>query len=220
MKGADAPLSVLVVDDDPDILRATVRLLRGAGYATHEAATGGEALERARALSPDLLLLDVDLPDLSGFEVCRDVKADPALAGTLVVMTSGKLVGSDHQAEGLELGADGYVTRPVPNREFLARIASFARLVRAERARDRLIAELREALATIRPLSGLLPICCGCKRIRDDRGYWEEVETYVKAHTGAEFTHGICPECERRLYGGALGKAPPPAAADGGTSGE
>lgn len=69
-----------------------------------------------------------------------------------------------------------------------------------EELRVKLIEELTEALANLKTLKGLLPICSSCKKIRDDRGYWQKVESYISAHTGAEFTHGICPECMRQLY--------------------
>ncbi|MCX6137015.1 MAG: PAS domain-containing protein [Ignavibacteriales bacterium] len=66
--------------------------------------------------------------------------------------------------------------------------------------REHLIEELRDALGNIRKLSGLLPICASCKKIRDDEGYWNQVETYLMEHTSVQFTHGICPECSEKLY--------------------
>jgi len=71
---------------------------------------------------------------------------------------------------------------------------------RAEQERERLIGELQEAIARIKTLDGLIPICSGCKKIRDDSGYWQEVEAYIEARSEAEFSHGLCPECIRRLY--------------------
>jgi PAS domain S-box-containing protein len=71
---------------------------------------------------------------------------------------------------------------------------------RTEKEREELIAELQTALAEITTLRGIIPICSNCKKIRDDKGYWEQVETYVSRHTPAEFTHGLCPECVRKLY--------------------
>jgi hypothetical protein len=71
---------------------------------------------------------------------------------------------------------------------------------RSEEERSRLIFELQESLARVRTLSGMLPICASCKKIRDDKGYWNQIETYIKDHSEAEFTHGICPECAARLY--------------------
>jgi hypothetical protein len=73
-------------------------------------------------------------------------------------------------------------------------------LRRSEEERERLIHELQEALANIKTLSGMLPICASCKKIRDDKGFWNQIETYIKAHSDAKFTHGICPECADKLY--------------------
>lgn len=66
--------------------------------------------------------------------------------------------------------------------------------------KERLIVRLEQALANVNALSGLLPICASCKKIRDDRGYWHQVEAYLSSHSQAQFTHGICPECAKRLY--------------------
>ncbi len=71
---------------------------------------------------------------------------------------------------------------------------------RTEQERERLVVELQEALANIKTLSGLLPICASCKKIRDDQGYWSQIESYISAHSRAQFSHGICPECAKQLY--------------------
>jgi hypothetical protein len=76
----------------------------------------------------------------------------------------------------------------------------------AEEERERLIRKLQDALANIKTLSGLLPICFSCKQIRDDKGYWNQIDTYIRDHTEAEFTHGICPECVIKLYPDYSGK--------------
>jgi DNA-binding response OmpR family regulator len=113
---------ILIVDDDPVALSAPRRLLGKAGYCVIEAATGKEGLDMVREHRPDLVLLDVVLPDLSGIEVCRQIKADPDLNGTFVVLYSGLRTESDQQAEGFETGADGFIVTPIPNGETLARI--------------------------------------------------------------------------------------------------
>ncbi|MFO7988242.1 MAG: hypothetical protein R6U16_02030 [Desulfotignum sp.] len=87
--------------------------------------------------------------------------------------------GSDQQADGLDAGADGYIARPVSNRELIARIDAMVRILTAERERNQVIEELRQALAKIRQLSKLLPICMYCKKIRDDKGYWRELKAYI-----------------------------------------
>jgi len=71
---------------------------------------------------------------------------------------------------------------------------------KAEKGKDRLIRELQEALTMVKPLSGLLPICASCKKIRDDKGYWTQIESYIRDHSEAEFSHGICPDCMKKLY--------------------
>ncbi len=84
---------------------------------------------------------------------------------------------------------------------------------RLEKEREGLIVELRGALANVKTLSGLLPICASCKNIRDDQGYWKRIETYISDHSMAEFTHSLCPDCIRKLYGnttGVLADAAPP----------
>ena len=65
-----------------------------------------------------------------------------------------------------------------------------------------MINELQSALAEVRTLKGIVPICAGCKKIRDDKGFWEQVETYVQKHTEAKFSHGFCPECVEKYYPG------------------
>ncbi len=77
--------------------------------------------------------------------------------------------------------------------------AEITRRISAEAEREHFIGELKEALASVRTLRGLLPICAWCKRIRDGKGYWTQVETYVATHSAAQFTHGMCPDCARKL---------------------
>jgi len=72
--------------------------------------------------------------------------------------------------------------------------------IQAEKEREKLILNLQEALDNIKTLSGLLPICSNCKKIRDDKGYWNQIESYIRDHSEAEFSHGICPECAKKYY--------------------
>ncbi len=73
-------------------------------------------------------------------------------------------------------------------------------LKNAEEKREQLIGELKEALSKVKILSGLLPICASCKKIRDDKGHWSQMESYIRERSEADFSHGICPECAKRLY--------------------
>jgi PAS domain S-box-containing protein len=123
---------ILVVDDSPAALYSTCRILQKAGYETIEASTGMDGLRLTIEHRPDLVLLDVVLPDIYGYEVCRRIKEEANLTGTPVILISSLDTDQDHQAQGLEFGADGYITRPVSNRNLLAHIKSSLRLKAAE----------------------------------------------------------------------------------------
>ena len=125
---------ILVVDDNFDILSIVSRLLREAGYEVTEATTGQKCLQLAQEENPDIILLDVNLPDMSGIEVCRRIKADPQLSKILIAHLSATETTSESQVAGLEAGADAYIVQPISNRELLARVGALARIKRAEDA--------------------------------------------------------------------------------------
>jgi len=129
---ADPPL-LLVVDDDEEVLETTSLILRKAGYDVVGATDGEQGLRVLRDRRPDLVLLDVVMEGMDGHAVCRQIRQDPALAGTFVVMVSGARTAGDEQAAGLALGADGYIARPFEKREFLARIEALLRIQRIQR---------------------------------------------------------------------------------------
>src|SRR5215510_2540782 len=142
-----APLKPLIlnVDDSEAALYAKSRILRQAGYDVVEATTGAETLELVRARRPNLVLLDLKLPDMSGYEVCGRIKGSPETATVLVLQISATYAGGSDRVRGLDSGADGYLAEPVEPQELLATIRAFLRLQRAEEA-------LRESEAKYRTL--------------------------------------------------------------------
>jgi formate hydrogenlyase transcriptional activator len=132
---------ILVVDDDPATLQSTSHALKAAGYKVLEASTGRECIKKAWKEYPDLVLLDVILPDIDGIEVCSQIKAAPTMQGTFVVLLSGIRISSEHQTAGLDMGADGYIARPVSNDELLARVHSLVRIQQAEKKIKRVAEE-------------------------------------------------------------------------------
>jgi DNA-binding NtrC family response regulator len=125
---------ILLVEDDVDILFATTRILKSAGYKVLAASSAKECLKTLETNRPDLLLLDVVLPDADGRELCSQLKADPELRRIFIVLLSGTKTTPNDQVEGLDLGADGYIARPVTNKELLARIQAMDRIRRVEGA--------------------------------------------------------------------------------------
>lgn len=167
----ESPAKILLVDDDKAILAVTEHILKVAGYEVLLAQNGVQALNQVRAEQPDLVLLDVHLPDISGHEVCRQIKSDPELEGTFVIQISASSTDSDSQAQGLEMGADGYIVRPIANRELLARVQAYLRIKTAEKKareysrrleetmleRERAEATLRESEALLRTMAENYP---------------------------------------------------------------
>ena len=115
--------NILVIEDHPDVLQTIVFLLQRAGCNVVAAQTGAEAIQLARDGDFDLITLDIDLPDMSGFEVCRSLKQDSALRDTPVVFVSGRICKADIE-HGLSLGAVDYIAKPFDALTFVSRVLS------------------------------------------------------------------------------------------------
>ena len=153
----NTPIRILVVDDDADALRSTCRTLVQAGYVAGTASTGAEVLPALREQPAHLVLLDRQLPDVDGLEICRHIKADPGLAKVFVVITSGVHKGSEDRVAGLEALADGYIERPISSRELLARVEAFVRIVRLTQSLAEQAEALRASEQEFRSLAEAMP---------------------------------------------------------------
>ena len=127
-------LKVLLVDDDAELLRGSARVLERAGFATQTASSVEQALAIMQSGESDLLLLDWDMPGMDGLEVCRRIKAEPALADLMIITMSDIHSQSEEQSDGLSTGADGFIARPIGERELVARIEAFGRIWRLQHA--------------------------------------------------------------------------------------
>ncbi len=205
--GAERPdADILVVDDTAANLYLLVRLLAEHGYKVRPSMNGRLALAAAQISPPDLILLDIMMPEMDGYELCEHLKADRRTRDIPVIFISA-LGGALDKVRAFTVGGVDYITKPFQTEEALARIRThltIRRLQRELQAQNRQLAqknaELEEALANVKTLSGLLPICANCKKIRDDDGYWQNVEIYLRDHSDASLSHGICPDCMVTLY--------------------
>lgn len=198
--------NILVVDDTKANVRILVEVLGHHGYRVRPALSGKAALKAAGTEIPDIILLDIIMPEMDGYEVCRALKTDMQLRDVPVIFISALDDVSD-KVKGFVAGGVDYISKPFQTEEVLVRIETHLTLRRLrkelEEKNNRLQKsnkELSEALEEIKKLRGVLPICCNCKKIRDDSGYWKQLEEYFDEHAGIEFSHGICPKCTRELY--------------------
>jgi CheY-like chemotaxis protein len=193
---------ILLVEDNPGDARLIREMLKESGSTEFElthVSTLAEGLDQVSHSKFDVVLLDLLLADSTGmdtFQRLKDIGHDDA---AVIVLTG--IQDKEMGVRAVRSGAQDYVPKNALNSELLVR--SILHAIERQQAiveKEALVAGLKEALTKVRKLSGLLPICASCKKIRDDKGYWRQVEVYIKDHTDAEFTHGYCPECAAKLW--------------------
>jgi CheY-like chemotaxis protein len=191
-------MRILIAEDDAMLRHVLQSALVGWGYEVVVAADSGEAWrELQRADAPPMAVLDWMMPELDGPEVCRRVRElGLPVQPYLVLLTSRGA--SEDIVSGLEAGADDYIIKPFQREELRARVHVGVRVVELQRHLADRVKALEEALAQVKQLQGMLPICSWCKKIRDDQNYWQQIETYLSERSEAQFTHSICPDCREK----------------------
>jgi DNA-binding response OmpR family regulator len=176
---------ILIVDDSQVSIQVLSHQLQNAGYSISVAMDGKKALDVVEKDLPDLVLLDIMMPDMDGYEICRRIRDNEGTRMIPVIFLTARSSKEDI-VQGFEAGAVDYVTKPFNTAELLARVRTHVEL---KRARDE-----------IKTLRGILPICAGCKAIRDEKGDWVPLEEYLIHHSAAELSHSLCPVCIRKYY--------------------
>lgn len=189
---------ILVVEDEGIVAEEIRGRLQDLGYTVPAVAHSGEkAIEKAEEIRPDLVLMDIKLKGkMDGVEAAEKIHA--CFDIPVVYLTSH--ADRDTLKRVKITKPFGFITKPFEERELHAALEIALYKHRAEQERKQLIAELKESLEKVKTLSGILSICASCKKIRDDRGYWNQIESYIRDRSEAEFSHGICPECCKKLY--------------------
>lgn len=185
MTGKEENSSILIVDDNPQNIQVLGTILKRENYDVTIAMSGLEALEYLVTEHSDLILLDVMMPGMDGYEVCRIIKKDKKLKKIPVIFITAK-TDSEDIVKGFKVGAVDYISKPFNTEELLARVKTHI--------------ELYQSREQIKMLEEIIPICANCKKIRDDDGYWKMVEEYISEKTDSKFSHGICNECAKILY--------------------
>lgn len=188
---------ILIVEDEELLVLQIKSDLLQMGYAvTDSYSSGEEAIEGVEKLKPDLILMDITLKGkLDGIQTAGLIRRKHDIP--VIYLTAHSEEGAVEQAQATE--PYGYLLKPISSRglEIAVKIALYKH--RTDREKDRLTKDLQQALEKVRVLSGLLPICSYCKKIRNDKNYWEQIESYISKHSDALFTHSICPECKNKV---------------------
>jgi len=193
-------MRVLIAEDDATSRRLLESMLKKWGYDVVVTCDGKEAWAALEAdNSPRLVILDWMMPGIDGVELCRLIRRTHTLSPPYIIL----LTVRDRKEDivtGLEAGGNDYVTKPFNGNELRARIEVGQRVVGLQSALAGKVRELEQALAHVKTLQGLLPICMHCHKIRDDQDSWQKLEEYISEHSEADFSHSICPECFARYY--------------------
>ena len=196
----EKPIKILLIEDNPADARLIAEILaakQDSGFELETRARLSAGLDRLREGGVDVVLLDLSLPDSSGFETFRRVRERTDVPILL-------LTGLDDQAfavAAVQGGAQDFLNKDQVNEYILTRAIRYAI------ERNNLVRELQDALAKVKMLSGMIPICAWCRKVRNDKGFWDQVEAYIESRSNATFTHGICPDCASKLE---LGIKPKP----------
>jgi CheY-like chemotaxis protein len=187
----------MIVEDEAIFAEAMQIILQNLGYdVTSIESTGEEAIEKVEEEKPDLVLMDIMLEgEMDGIEVAKQIRSHFNIPVIYITAYADKAM--FERAKITE--PFGYIVKPVEDRDLHITIEMALYKHKMEMERERLIKELKDALAHIKTLKGLLPMCAWCKKVRDDKGYWDQVEVYIEKHTDATFSHGICPECLKKV---------------------
>ena len=234
-------IEILIVEDNPAQALLLQHLMEKYGYTVSVACNGVEALAHLQEHIPSLVISDILMPEMDGYELCRNIKVNDDLKSVPVMLLT-QLSEPEDIIKGLECGADNFVTKPYDHKLLIRRIryifanqeirkkpvsemgieiyfagnkhfinsdrlqildllfSTYENTLQQKRELEITNKKLKEASETIKVLKGLIPICSNCMKIRDDKGHWKRLETYIQEHSEAEFTHGLCPECVKKLY--------------------
>ena len=188
-------MQILIADDDPISRRLATHALAGCGAEVAVVEDGHSAWTQIQERTQStVLILDRMMPEIDGVDLCRRARLLPSFPPLYILMVTSAAETADITA-GLDAGADDYVVKPFKPAELKARAQVGIRMVALQESMARRLAELEQALANVKQLRGLLPMCSYCKKIRVDDKYWQQLEGYLSDHSDAEFSHGICPEC-------------------------
>ena len=239
--GSKEETKILIAEDSATQSELLKYMLEEQGFSVATARDGVEALEYLNRNAPAMVVTDVMMPEMDGYELCKRIKTAENREPIPVLLLT-KLSEPEDVIKGLECGADGFMTKPYSEENLVSRInyilsnaevrkkavsetglevvyagkkhlitstriqifdlliSTYESAVQKTKELEKSLRELKSAHETIRTLKGLIPICAWCKKVVDDKGSWQQIELYVRDHSEADFTHGLCPECRAKTF--------------------
>jgi sigma-B regulation protein RsbU (phosphoserine phosphatase) len=191
-------MKILVADDDRNNRNILATMLAKWSHEVVVAKDGDEAWALFQKEAPGMAILDWMMPGLDGLTLCKKIREALQSQPFYILFLTG-MVEMEDIVKGLSTGADDYLTKPFDVEELRARVNVGIRTLHLESALKERVKELEEALAHVKQLQGLLPICSYCKRVCDDQKDWHQMEAYISEHSGAQFSHCVCPECHEEI---------------------
>ena len=180
-------MKILIAEDDFVSVKVLQLSLEREGHEVVVANNGTEAWDLFDADPVRVIVSDWMMPGLDGLELCKKIRQRPKTDYTYFILLTAINTGRESLRMAMQAGVDDFLSKPLDREVISMRL----------RVADRILDYTRQ----IRLLKDLLPICMYCKRIRDDGDYWQQVENYIHAHTGSNFSHGVCPDCFHREFG-------------------
>jgi sigma-B regulation protein RsbU (phosphoserine phosphatase) len=178
-------LNILAVEDDILARKIICRSLRRLGHEVIEAADGEEAWTLLQAGDIRVVVCDWMMPRLDGLELCRRIRAKIGAEYVYFILLTGNSASDDNQRAAAEAGVDDFLTKPLDPQEMWMRLRVAERILRYA--------------TQVSQLETFLPICSYCKKIRDDKNYWQQIESYINKRTGTDFSHSVCPDCYQKV---------------------
>jgi len=188
---------ILVVEDEAIVAADITDRLKSLGYDVIGPVDNGvAAIEKSVELRPDLVLMDIMLKgEMTGTEAASQIRTE--LHIPVIYLTANSNEATFAKARDTE--PFGFILKPFEETVLKGNIEIALYKHKMEREREILIGQLHEALAKVKTLSGLIPICPWCKSVRTDKGYWQEVEHYVREHSDATVASNVCPSCQVKI---------------------
>jgi sigma-B regulation protein RsbU (phosphoserine phosphatase) len=179
-------LKILAVEDDPVARKILVQALRRLGYDdVSEARDGAEALALLEKEPARVIVSDWIMPGMDGLALCRQIRARVKSEYVYFILLTSREADIENQREATEAGVDDFLVKPLDLQELWMRLRVAERILRYA--------------TQVQQLEAFLPICSYCKKVRDDQNYWQQIEGYINARTGSEFSHSVCPDCYKQV---------------------